>query len=40
MEAALNGHPATVQSLVGAGAGMNIQDEVSDIILIGAASNN
>ena len=34
MRAAANGHTATVQSLVGAGAGMNIQDNVSDIILI------
>ena len=34
MAAAYNGRTATVQSLVGAGAGMNIQDNVSDIILI------
>ena len=37
MTAAVNGHPATVQSLVAAGAGMNIQDNVSDIMLIGVA---
>ena len=29
MAAAYHGHTATVQSLVAAGAGMNIQDEVS-----------
>ena len=40
MRAALYGHTATVQSLVGAGAGMNIQDNVSDIILIGTADHS
>ena len=35
MEAADNGRTATVQSLVAAGADMNNQDNVSDIILIG-----
>ena len=40
MEAAYNDHTSTVQSLVAAGAGMNIQTNVSDIILIGTASHN
>ena len=40
MRAADIGHTAAVQSLVGAGAGMNIQDEVSDIILIGTADHS
>ena len=40
MTAAANGYTATVQSLVGAGADMNIQDEVSDIILIGTADHS
>ena len=40
MKAVYNDHTATVQSLVAAGPDMNIQTNVSDIILIGAASHN
>ena len=38
MAAALCGHTATVQSLVSAGADMDTQSNVSDIIFIAVAS--